>query len=99
MCRNRALVRPGAALFRALYDECRADLAQRQADLAQLHFKHQCALADLHRKFDACRVELDQLKDVIRRRVAAEQELRELYRERELMRALSAERDPALPLQ
>ena len=90
-CRNRALVRPGAALFRALYDECRGDLAA-------LSFKHACALADLHRELDACRAELEELRAAVLARQNAETELRELYRERAIQRARAAERDPAAPL-
>jgi len=74
-------------------------LREARADLHDMHFKHLCELADLHRELDKCRAELDALKDIVRRRVAAEAELAALRRERELMRALSAERDPALPLQ
>jgi predicted component of type VI protein secretion system len=55
--------------------------------------------ADLLRQLDELRTELEALKAAIRARQKAQAELDSLHRERELMRALSAERDPALPLQ
>jgi hypothetical protein len=55
-------------------------------------------MADLDRALAQTRAELEELKAAIRRRVAAEAELAALRRERELMLALNAERDPATPL-
>jgi hypothetical protein len=92
MTYRRRLLRPAAAAYAKALAECRADLAQ-------MNFRHQCALADLHRELDQTRAAFEELKDVVRRRVAAEAELASLRRERELMLALSAERDPAMPLQ
>jgi len=73
--------------------------AKMKSDLAAMHFKHLCELSDLRRELDTVRAEFEELKDVVRRRVAAEAELASLRRERQLMLALSAERDPAMPLQ
>ena len=67
---RRPLIRLNAC-YQALLDEAKADLAQ-------LHFRHQCALADLTRELDEVRAELDELKTAVRRRVAAERELAEL---------------------
>jgi hypothetical protein len=91
MTYRRPIVRPGANAYRSLLDEARADLAQ-------MHFRHQCRLADLHRELEEVRAAFEELKNVVRRRVAAEQELASLRREAELMRALKAERDLATPL-
>jgi len=88
---RRRLIRPCALTWQALYDEC-------SADISAMHFRHQCAQADLRRELDAVRGELEALKAAVRARQTAQAELDGLYRERELMRALSAERDPALPL-
>ena len=87
----RRLLRPHIDAYRAALAECRSDLGA-------MHFAYECRMADLHRELDTCRSELDELKGAIRARQRAEQELAGLYRERELMRALRAERDPALPL-
>lgn len=84
--------RPLIRAFKALYDEARADLAQ-------LSFEYQCRLADLHKALEQTRAELDELKTVVRARQHAEQELAALHREREIVRAQAAERDPALRLQ
>jgi hypothetical protein len=80
MMYRRPIVRPGAALLKALYDECRGDLAQ-------MHFRHQCAQADLVRQLDEVRAELDQVRaafDELRSisfvRQRAEQELASLHR-------------------
>jgi hypothetical protein len=61
---------------------------------------------DLRRQYDWLLAELRDLSGELRElrlavtaRQRAEDELAALHRERELMRALSAERDPALPLQ
>jgi hypothetical protein len=91
MFRSRPLIRL-AAQYKAMLDECKADLAR-------MHFEHQCRQADLRRELDAVRSELDALKDVVRRRHAVESELAELYRERSIARAQAAERDPTALLQ
>ena len=88
---RRPIVRPGANAYRSWLDEAKADLAQ-------MHFRHQCAQADLRRELDQVRGELEEFRAVIRARQRAEAELAELYREREIARAQVAERDPATPL-
>ena len=87
----RRLLRPHIDAYRAALAECRADLSA-------MNFRHECAMADLQKRLAETRAEFDQLKAVVRVRQRAEKELAGLYRERELMRALRAERDPALPL-
>jgi hypothetical protein len=84
--------RPVLRAFRKLYD-------QACADLAEMNRRHQSAIADLTHELEEVRAEFEELKAAVRRRVAAEQEVVALRRERELMLALRAERDPALPLQ
>jgi hypothetical protein len=83
---RRPLIRLSAA-YKALLDEAKADLAQ-------MHFRHQCRLADLYRELDEVRRELDELKAAVRARQRAESELASLYRERSIARAQAAERDP-----
>jgi hypothetical protein len=76
----RRLLRPHLDAYRAALAECRADLAQ-------MNFRHQCALADLHRELDETRAAFEELRRAVRDRIAAEQELSNL-------RALAAaERD------
>jgi len=86
-------------LVRACADTYPALLHEAKADLAQLHFEHRCRMADLERALAETRQELEDLRDIVRRRMAAERELAELYRERDIERAKRAERDLALPLQ
>ena len=74
-------------------DAYRRALAEAKADLSVMNFQHQCRQADLLRQVEELRGELEALKDIVRRRVAAERELANL-------RALrAAERDPTRPLQ
>jgi hypothetical protein len=88
---GRPLIRLSAQ-YKALLDECRADLAQ-------LHFEHRCRVTDLERELAQVRAEFEELKAAVRARQKAQAELDGLYRERELQRALAAPRDLATPLQ
>jgi len=95
----------GRRLLRPHIDAYRAALAECRADLAQMNFRHQCALADLHRELDALRAELeqaraafDELRSVSLARQRAETEVAELRRMQAIGRARAAERDPATPL-
>jgi hypothetical protein len=81
----RRLLRPHIDAYRAALAECRADLAQ-------MNFRHQCALADLHRELDETRAAFEELKAAVRHRVAAERELTNLRTLRD------AERDFGTPL-
>jgi hypothetical protein len=67
----RRLLRPHIDAYRAALAECRADLAQ-------MHFQHQCWQADLRRELEEVRAELTKLKAVVRARRDAEQELANL---------------------
>jgi hypothetical protein len=71
MINGRRLLRPHIDAYRRALAECRADLAV-------LHFQSQCRAADLAQQLDQVRQELATLKDVVRRRVAAEAELANL---------------------
>jgi len=81
--------RPFVRLYKALYDECRADLAA-------LDLKHQRALAAPHAELDRCRADLEQLRNAVRARIAAEAEVERL---RAIKNASTAERDPTMRLQ
>ena len=70
MTYRRPLIRLSAA-YKAL-------LAEARADLAQMHFEHQCRLADLHRELAGVRAEFEALRAVVRARHHAEQELSNL---------------------
>jgi len=74
-------------------------LQQAPEELHDMHFKHLCELADLRRELEETRAALAELRAAVRARAAADQELAELHREREIQRAQKVERDPALPLQ
>jgi hypothetical protein len=76
--------------------KCRSSRSYRSGGRMAAQARRQ---ADLLRQLDELRTELEALKAAIRARQKAQAELDSLHRERELMRALSAERDPALPLQ
>jgi uncharacterized coiled-coil DUF342 family protein len=56
-------------------------------------------LAETKADRDELRARLVELLDAYRARRAAEDEVRALYREREIARARAVERDPAAPLQ
>jgi len=74
-------------------------LREARSDLHDMHFKHLCELADLRRELDECRAALNELRAATLARQRAEAELAGLYREREIARALAAERDLATSLQ
>ena len=65
---------------RVLYtpERVHALFAKMKSDLAAMHFKHLCELSDLRRELDQTRAEFEELKSIVRRRVAAEQELSHL---------------------
>jgi hypothetical protein len=97
MRRPRPLIRLTAA-YEAL-------LAEAKGDLARMHFEYSCRQADRDREVDALRAELaevralyDQLRSVSLARAQAEAELVALHRERAIVQARAAERDPATPL-
>jgi|SRR5262249_20312681 len=79
--------RASARAYKALYDECRADLSA-------MHFRYECRMADLHRELEQTRAAFEELKSIVRARQHAEQELAALHRERDIARAEAAERDP-----
>lgn len=54
---------------------------------------------ELRRERDEYRARLHDLQVCVQERWAAEHRLADLYRERAIVRARAAERDPALPLQ
>jgi len=68
-------------------------------DLHALSFRHACEVADLRRELDEVRGLYAQLRAAVLARQNAEQELHQLYREREIQRARVIERDPATRLQ
>jgi hypothetical protein len=72
MTYRRPLVRPCALAYAKAYAEARADLSA-------MHFQYECRMADLTRALEQTRSELDALRDVVRRRVAAERELANLH--------------------
>jgi hypothetical protein len=73
-----------------------AMFARMRSELAEQHFRHLCAQADLRRELDAARADLDALRDAILRRQAAEQEVATLRRAREIARCTAIERDGQL---
>jgi len=68
---SRRLLRPHLDAYRRALDEAKTDLSV-------LNFQHACRTADLLRQVEELRAELEALKDIVRRRVAAEQELSHL---------------------
>ena len=74
-------------------------LRQAREDLQDMHFKHLCDMANLHRELDKARAEFNELRAVVLARQRADSELATLYREAAIVRARAAERDPSVPLQ
>jgi chromosome segregation ATPase len=95
---GRRLIRPHIDAYRAALTEARADLNALHAAHERRQIEAQRRQQNLVDELEALRHELSELKSVIRARQRAQAELDGLYRERELMRALAAPRDPALPL-
>jgi ABC-type lipopolysaccharide export system ATPase subunit len=73
----------------------RRALAEARADLADMSFKSACRHAELMHQLEQCRAELNELRIAVLARQEAEQIVAGLHRQRELARALGAERDPA----
>jgi len=82
----RKLIRPYALAYARAYAEARADLAR-------LSFEHQCELTDLRRELAETRALFDELRAVTLECRAADAEVRELHRIREIARARAAPRD------
>jgi len=80
-------------------DRLRALFNRMRSDLHDMHFKHQCELAELRKQLDEVRDLYTQLRAATLARPHAEDELASLYRQRELVRAQAAEREPWQPLQ
>jgi hypothetical protein len=80
-------------------ERVRAMFARMRGELQAQHFRHLCAMSDLHRELAQTRAEFEQLKATVRTRQNAEAECRRLYRERDIARAQAAERNPVTPLQ
>jgi uncharacterized membrane protein len=92
---------------RVLYTPERVRLlfGRMQEELRELGARHIAEVARLHRQLEEVRAELagvraafNELRAVSLARQAAETEITELRRQRELLRAFGAERDPATPL-
>ena len=73
-------------------------LREARADLHELHAKHLYELGELQRELAEVRGAYNLLRAVTLRRQGAEAEVRELCRERDIVRARAAERDWARPL-
>ena len=87
-------------LYHPEYVRAFADaLREARADLHEMHSRHVAEVAALRRELDEVRAAFDELRTVSLARQRAEVELRGLYRERAIVRARAAERDPAAPLQ
>ena len=77
----------------------RALFARMKDDLREMADRHAAEAARLRQELDEVRAQFDEFRAAVRARAAADQELAELHREREIQRAQKVERDPALPLQ
>jgi hypothetical protein len=74
----------------------RRALQEARADLADLDFRHRCALAILRHELDETHAAFDELRAAVRARQHAEMELEQLKQLDQLVRL---ERDPTVPLQ
>jgi hypothetical protein len=69
-------------------------LREARADLDAMHAKHLYEMDELRRELDEVRDAFNQLRAAVTRREQADVEVCALYRERDIVRAKAAERDP-----
>ena len=68
-------------------------------EMREMRSRHVSEMARLRRELDNVRAAFNELRAVSQARQAAEAEVAELRRQRDLLRAFAAERDPTAPLQ